>query len=70
MESIDAHSVVIFGVLLIHLIGVIVIAVSGVGLLAALLVVILTVRMYRNKWPARHPGKQRHSGDGLATQRL
>ncbi|QOT18571.1 hypothetical protein [Paenarthrobacter sp. YJN-5] len=70
MESIDAHSVVIFGVLLVHVIGVIVVAVSTVVLVTALLVVILAVRACRSMGRAPHPNKQIRSGHILAAQRL
>ena len=70
MEFIDTHSVVIFGVLLVHLMGVIVVAASAVALVAALFVVVLAVHGYRNMWSARRPGKQGRSGDDLAAQRL
>ncbi|WP_144659215.1 hypothetical protein [Paenarthrobacter nicotinovorans] len=69
MELIDTHSVVIFGVLLVHLIGVIVVAVSAVVLVAAFFVVVLAVHAYRTTWLARRPGKQRRRGGGLAAQR-
>jgi len=70
MELIDAHSVVIFGVLLIHLIGVIVVAVSGVVLMAALFVVVMAVHAHRRVWWARHLGKQKRNGYRSAAQRL
>ena len=70
MEFIDAHSVVIFGVLLVHLIGVIVVAVSTVVLVAAMFVVVAVVHACRSVWSVRHAGKQRPSGDDLAAQRL
>jgi len=44
MDLIDAHSVVIFGVLLVHLIGVMVLAASAVAMGTALFVVVLAVR--------------------------
>ncbi|MFF2842265.1 hypothetical protein [Paenarthrobacter sp. NPDC057981] len=70
MEFIDAHSVVIFGVLLVHLIGVIVVAVSAVVLVAALFVVVLAVHACRSVWFAHHAGRQRRSRHDLAAQRL
>ncbi|MEV7663013.1 hypothetical protein [Paenarthrobacter sp. NPDC089316] len=47
MDLIDAHSVVIFGVLLVHLIGVMVLAASAVAMGTALFVVVLAVRAFK-----------------------
>ncbi|BCW12968.1 hypothetical protein NtRootA4_41270 (plasmid) [Arthrobacter sp. NtRootA4] len=70
MEFIDPHSVVIFGVLFVHVVGVIVVAVSTVVLVTATLVVVLAVRSYRSMGWAPHPGKQRRSSRISAAQRL
>ncbi|NWL13890.1 hypothetical protein DM793_21755 [Paenarthrobacter nitroguajacolicus] len=50
MESIDAHTVVMLAVLVVHLIGVMIVAASAAALMTALSSGILAVRTIRSIW--------------------
>ncbi|MET4540529.1 hypothetical protein ABIE37_002316 [Arthrobacter bambusae] len=56
MELFDAHTLVMSAVLLIHIAGVMIVAVSAVVLVMSTLAVVLAVRGVKTTWALRHHG--------------
>jgi hypothetical protein len=50
MELFDAHTVVMSAVLLVHILGVVILAVSAVALMTSSFAVVLAVRGVRSTW--------------------
>ncbi|WP_454810597.1 hypothetical protein [Paenarthrobacter nitroguajacolicus] len=70
MELLDAHTVVISAVLLVHITGVMIVAASIAGLVISLFIVVLAVHFTRTTWELTQNWRSKELFSGSVTKVL